>query len=117
MGDTGIVIVNSGGTFEVDNNETIGRISGAGNLTLNAILTTGDATNNGFSGNISGTGGLTKQGSSTMELTGSNTYTGVTTVNAGTLRMVNSSAGDAIFAAPDQQSYVVGSGATLEFSR
>ena len=117
MGDTGIVTVNSGGTFEVDNNETIGRISGAGNLTLNAILTTGDATNNGFSGNISGTGGLTKQGSSTMELTGSNTYTGVTTVNAGTLRMVNSSAGDAIFAAPDQQSYVVGSGATLEFSR
>ncbi|MDB4055823.1 autotransporter-associated beta strand repeat-containing protein, partial [Akkermansiaceae bacterium] len=118
MGDTGIVTVNSGGTFEVDNNETIGRISGAGNVTLNAILTTGDATNSGFSGNISGTGGLTKQGSSTMELTGSNTYTGVTTVNAGTLRMVNGSAGDAIFAAADaQQSYVVGSGATLEFSR
>ncbi|MDC1406212.1 autotransporter-associated beta strand repeat-containing protein [Akkermansiaceae bacterium] len=118
MGDASIVTVNSGGTFEVDNSETIGRISGAGNLTLNAILTTGDATNSGFSGNISGTGGLFKRGASTMELTGSNTYTGVTTVDAGTLRMVNGSAGDAIFAAADaQQSYVVKNGATLEFSR
>ncbi|MDG1357798.1 MAG: autotransporter-associated beta strand repeat-containing protein, partial [Akkermansiaceae bacterium] len=117
IGDASAVTVNSGGTFEVDNNETIGRISGAGNVTLNAILTTGDATNSGFSGNISGTGGLTKQGTSTMELTGSNTYTGVTTVNAGTLRMVNSSAGDAIYAATVQQSYVVDNGATLEFSR
>lgn len=47
--------------------------SGAGNVTITSV--------------ISGTGGLTKNGSGTLTLSGasSNTYTGVTTVNAGTL--------------------------------
>ena len=34
---------------------------------------------------ISGTGTLTKQGAGTLTLTGANTYTGGTTISAGTL--------------------------------
>ena len=36
---------------------------------------------------LSGTGGLTKQGEGLLNLTGNNTYTGPTTVNAGTLKV------------------------------
>ena len=72
IGDAAAVSVNSNGTFEVDNNETIGRIGGAGNVVLNANLTTGDATNTEISGNISGSGGLVKQGASTLTLSGDN---------------------------------------------
>ena len=60
---------------------------------------------------------ITKTGSGTMELTGSNTYTGTTTVSGGTLRMVNSSEGNAIRGADPAQDYAVASGATLEFNR
>jgi len=38
---------------------------------------------------IDGTAGLTKAGAGTLELTGANTYTGTTTVNAGTLTVTN----------------------------
>src|SRR6185312_1787617 len=39
------------------------------------------------SGDISGDGGLIKNGNSPMVLTGNNTYTGDTTINAGALRL------------------------------
>jgi fibronectin-binding autotransporter adhesin len=57
---------------------------------------------------------LTKNGAGTMELTSTNTYTGTTTVNEGTLRMVNSATGYAIRGG---HNYSVASGATLEFNR
>ncbi len=41
---------------------------------------------------ISGTGGLTKQGAGIFTLSGTNTYTGDTTVSAGTLELSGSSA-------------------------
>ena len=70
--NTSIVTVNAAGTFEVDNNETIGRIGGAGNVVLNANLTTGDTVASEISGNISGSGALIKQGASTLTLSGDN---------------------------------------------
>ena len=70
--NTSIVTVNAAGTFEVDNNETIGRIGGAGNVVLNANLTTGDTVASEISGNISGSGTLIKQGVSTLTLSGDN---------------------------------------------
>ncbi len=38
-----------------------------------------------FSGEVSGVGGLTKTGAGTLTLSGTNTYTGATTINGGTL--------------------------------
>ncbi len=49
-------------------------------------LTVGTGNNTSFAGRITGTGGLTKQGSGTLTLAGINTYTGGTTVSAGTLQ-------------------------------
>jgi outer membrane autotransporter protein len=76
---------------------TIGSLSGAGIVTNNgaepAILTAGnDNTNTIFSGTIQdGTSvlSLTKIGSGTWMLTGSNTYSGGTTISAGTLQIGN----------------------------
>src|SRR5215475_3557332 len=76
-------------------NQTIGSLTGSGNVTLGVgTLTTGnDNTNTAFSGVISGAGGLTKIGNGTFSLTGINTYTGPTTVNGGTLAVNGSIAG------------------------
>jgi autotransporter-associated beta strand protein len=70
-------------------NQTIGSLAGAGNVTLgSATLTTGaDGTSTTFGGVISGAGGLTKEGAGTFVLTGSNAYTGATTIDAGILQV------------------------------
>ena len=68
--------------------QVIGSLAGAGTVSLGTgTLTTGG--NNGsteFSGVINGTGGLTKKGSGTFTLSDSNTYTGATRIDAGTLK-------------------------------
>lgn len=91
--DTGAVTLASaaGAVLQLNNSETIGSLSGGGNLggnvTLGAnTLTVGDAGDTSFSGVISGTNGaLTKQGAGSLTLSAANTYTGLTTVSAGTL--------------------------------
>jgi autotransporter-associated beta strand protein len=52
--------------------------------TLTLGTSTGTTT---FAGEISGSGGLIKDGASTQILTGANTYTGTTTISAGTLEV------------------------------
>ncbi len=55
--------------------------------TTAAALSVGDSSSTSFAGVLGGKLALTKQGSGTLTLSGANTYTGGTTVNAGTLSL------------------------------
>jgi len=72
--------------------QTIGSLAGGGSLGGNVILgaavltTGGNNSTTTFSGSISGTGDLTKAGTGEFTLSGINTYLGITTVSAGTLK-------------------------------
>jgi fibronectin-binding autotransporter adhesin len=92
LGDASLVTVNASGTLEVDDAETIGRLTGAGDVTLNATLTCGDTTSSEVSGDISGAGGLVKQGASTLTLSGDNSSFsgGITLNNSGSTLSLNS---------------------------
>ncbi|MGB3505129.1 MAG: autotransporter domain-containing protein, partial [Xanthobacteraceae bacterium] len=68
-------------------NQTIGSLSGAGNVLLGAGTLTagGDNTSRGFSGSITGSGGLTKTGTGALILLGASSYSGGTTVSQGSV--------------------------------
>jgi filamentous hemagglutinin family protein len=93
------VTVSSGSTYNINTSHTIGSLAGAGNVSTSTsgakTLTVGnDNSSTTFSGIISDGSGslaLTKTGSGTQTLSGNNTYSGLTTVNAGTLRFAPSS--------------------------
>jgi fibronectin-binding autotransporter adhesin len=75
----------SAGTLQLGNGgisgEIVGNVIDNGNLTFNRS----DAVT--FSGNVSGTGTLGQNSLGTLTLTGANTYTGGTTISAGTLQI------------------------------
>ncbi|HEY7059850.1 MAG TPA: autotransporter-associated beta strand repeat-containing protein [Chloroflexota bacterium] len=104
IGDGVAVTVASDGLLDLNGfSDTIGSLASGGNVSLgNATLTTGgDGTSTIFSGVIGGTGGnLNKMGAGTFTLAGTlaNTYTGVTTVTAGTLALNKTASVDAIAA-------------------
>jgi len=95
LADTTAVSVGSGATFQLGfGAETVGSIAGAGSIDLGSFNLTagGTGASTTFAGIISGSGGsLTKTGAGTLTLGGANTYTGGTTVDAGTLQGTSTS--------------------------
>lgn len=81
----------SGGTLQIGNGGTTGTI-GSGAIVNNAALVFNRSNNLTVSNVISGSGSLTKEGAGNLTLSGANSYSGLTTVNAGTLTVTNAEA-------------------------
>ena len=96
------ILAGSGGSlnFQVSSgNATVTNSSGANlvsapvTLSSNTVFDIASGTTLEFSGEIGGSGALTKStGTGTLILSGANTYTGVTTINAGIVKLTHSSA-------------------------
>ncbi|NBT25489.1 MAG: hypothetical protein EBT09_02790, partial [Actinobacteria bacterium] len=93
------VVVGNGATFSLANfNETVGSLStspsaGTGAISLGtATLTTSTTADSTFGGVVSGSGALVKQGSGVLTLSGANTYSGTTTISAGSIQAANATA-------------------------
>jgi fibronectin-binding autotransporter adhesin len=79
-----------GGASTLDNNRSLIVSNAVTNaVTLNANLSIGGTNDLGLSGIVSGAGGLIKKGAAKLFLNGVNTYSGGTTLNAGTLILGN----------------------------
>ncbi|MEI6239407.1 MAG: autotransporter-associated beta strand repeat-containing protein [Planctomycetia bacterium] len=86
---TPVVSGSAGGVLSLGGNETAGSIAGSFGVTTNGGTLTagGDNSSTTFAGVISGSGGLSKAGSGVLIVSSSQTYTGDTTVSAGTLQI------------------------------
>jgi autotransporter-associated beta strand protein len=85
VASAGVASVNSM-TFNTDGYTLTG--TGAITLTGNGSITTGGGTDT-INCPLAGSAGLTKNGAGTLILSGQNSYTGNTTINAGTLQLGN----------------------------
>jgi len=92
----------SAGTLALGNGGTSGSVTG--DITNNANLVFNRSGNSTYSDTISGTGNFTKAGSGILNLNGTQTYTGTTTISGGTLGLVGSLASTSV---------AISSGATL----
>ena len=110
VGRGAIVRAGSSGTKTIGGTNTSGTVTYSGNVALADNLTLSAASGGTvlFSGVISGSGfGITKSGNGIVTLTGANSYTGPTTVSAGTL------ATGAAEVIPDASAMILASGAIL----
>jgi|GEM_PF-391341 len=112
LSDSAGVTVSAGATLDINGTtETIGTLSGDGNVSLGSgTLTVAQSTNTTFSGVVSGSGGLNKTGTGTLTLSGANSLTGTVTVSAGTLTLAGGSA------IADGATVHVAAGATLDLN-
>lgn len=94
IANTSPIIVTGGAIFNLNNfSETIGSLAGGGTVTLGTgTLTAGNSVGASFSGAISGTGGFVKVGTGIQTFSGTNSYSGPTSINAGKLQVSGSSA-------------------------
>ena len=106
---TGGTIIDTGGVLSIGDGGTTGSV--VGDIVNGGGLRFNRSDDIAFAGIISGTGVLTKQGAGTLTLSGSNTYSGVTRIAAGTLSITNSTALGATTGGT-----TVSAGATLQLS-
>ena len=106
---TGSLAVNGGKLV------TLGAATFSPSATLGAggMIVNSEGFNSTFTGNFSGAGGITKSGSGTITLTGAGTYTGATSVDAGTLALTT---GTGHTASLGNTAITVASGATFDAS-
>jgi fibronectin-binding autotransporter adhesin len=119
--DGSAVTITSPGVLDMNTfSETVGSITGTGTVDNvsgggSPILTTGgDNSTTTFSGliqNSSGTLGITKLGTGMFTLSNANTYSGLTTANAGTLR-----AGNGLSLGNSTSGTTINSGATFDIN-
>src|SRR5204862_483453 len=87
---TGTVTLTGANTYSGGTTVSAGTLSGTtpslqGDIANNAAVVFNQTTSGSYAGVMSGTGRLTTDGTGTLTLTGANTYSGGTTVSAGTL--------------------------------
>ncbi|NTW52672.1 MAG: filamentous hemagglutinin N-terminal domain-containing protein, partial [Chlorobiaceae bacterium] len=114
-------IGNTLGTLNLTMNTTGGGISGTGNISGNGAtifnVGSGSGTYSGFISDGSGTRTVTKSGSGTLTLGAVNQYTGITYINAGTLKLgSNSFSGSSSVLGWDGAGTVVADGAVLDLN-
>ena len=107
--DTTALTLSSGTTLDLNGCDTVvASLTGSGAIALGtARLGVGNPSSSTYSGVISGAGGLTKVGSGTLTLSGVNTYSSETRIDAGTLKL---GTGKAL---PANGEVTVGMGGTL----
>jgi autotransporter-associated beta strand protein len=102
----------NGGTLQIGDGGTTGTLGGGG-VTNNAALVFNRSDSPTVANPISGSGSVTKAGTGTLTLSGPNSYTGNTTVSAGTLRLGNGTAPSNLAGGAD---VIVATGATLDLN-
>ncbi|HXS06265.1 MAG TPA: autotransporter domain-containing protein [Rhizomicrobium sp.] len=95
---TGVTNIGGGATLNVGSGDFFGT---AGSIASSSITNSGTinfdrAANINYAGTVSGNGGLVQSGTGTLTLSANNTYTGGTTVSAGTLNITGSIANSAV---------------------
>jgi len=80
----------SGGTLQIGNGGTTGTI--AGDVMTDGVLSFYRSNDIAFAGEVSGTGGIVKRGAGKLTLSGDNSYSGGTYLQAGTLRVESDTA-------------------------
>ncbi|MEN9667684.1 MAG: hypothetical protein RLZZ326_4047 [Planctomycetota bacterium] len=93
QGSAGTINLNAGGTLQIGTGGTAGGL-GVSTLVNNGTLVFNRSDDSAYYGVVSGSGAVVKQGGGALILRGNNTYSGATTVVAGTL-VINGSLANA----------------------
>ena len=106
QGSAGTINLNAGGTLQIGTGGTVGGLA-VSTLVNNGTLVFNRSDDSAYYGVVSGSGAVVKQGAGALYLRGNNTYSGATTIAAGTLVINGSLANTAV---------TIGLGGTLDGS-